>query len=77
MFPEKELRSLSPNSYIYVSVSDLYIPTIGLPILLQENRWTDRGNIQIAHRYMNVEIGTFLGLHKSDFLCSVLCSCAL
>jgi hypothetical protein len=58
MFPEKELRSLSPNSYIYVSVSDLYIPTIGLPILLQENRWTDRGNIKIAHRHMNVEIGT-------------------
>jgi hypothetical protein len=53
-----KLRGLSPNSYIYVSVSDLYIPTIGLPILLQENRWTDRGNIKIAHRYMNVEIGT-------------------
>jgi hypothetical protein len=45
IFPEKELGSLSLNSYIYVSVSDLYIPTIGLPILLQENRWTDRGNI--------------------------------
>jgi hypothetical protein len=58
MFPEKELRSLSPNSYINVSVSDLYIPTIGLPILLQENRWTDRGDIKIAHRHMNVEIGT-------------------
>jgi hypothetical protein len=31
-----------------VFVSDLYITTIGLPILLQEN----------AHRQMNVEIGT-------------------
>jgi hypothetical protein len=31
-----------------------------LPILLQENKWTDPGNIQIAHspRHMNVEIGT-------------------
>jgi hypothetical protein len=28
-----------------VSVSDLYIPTIGLPILLQENMWTNPGNI--------------------------------
>ena len=28
-FPEKELRGHSPNSYIHVSVSDLYIPTIG------------------------------------------------
>jgi hypothetical protein len=34
-------------SYIHVSVSDLNIPTIGLPILLQENRWTDRGNINV------------------------------
>jgi hypothetical protein len=37
LFPEKELRGYSPNSYIDVSVSDLYIPLIGLPILLQEN----------------------------------------
>jgi hypothetical protein len=53
-----KLRSLVPSSYIHVSVSDLYIPTIGLPILLQKNRWTDPGNIEIAHRYMNVEIRT-------------------
>jgi hypothetical protein len=43
IFPEKELRGHSPNSYIHVSVSDLYIPTIGLPILLQENRWNAGG----------------------------------
>jgi hypothetical protein len=36
MFPEKEYRGLSPNFHIHVSVSDLYIPTIGLPILLEE-----------------------------------------
>jgi hypothetical protein len=52
------LRCLSPNFYMHVSVSNLYIPTFGLPILLQDNRWTNRGNMQIAHRYMNVEIGT-------------------
>jgi hypothetical protein len=28
------------NSYIHVSVGDLYIPRIGQPILLQKNRWT-------------------------------------
>jgi hypothetical protein len=38
IFPEKDL-------YIHVSVCDLCIPTIGLHILLQENRRTDRGNI--------------------------------
>jgi hypothetical protein len=36
IFPEKEYRGLSHNSHIYASVSDLYIPTIGLPILLEE-----------------------------------------
>jgi hypothetical protein len=36
IFPEKEYRGLSPNFHIYVSVSDLYISTIGLPILLDE-----------------------------------------
>ncbi len=45
IFVEMKLRSLVPNSYIHIPVSDLYIPAIGLPILLQENRWTDRGNI--------------------------------
>jgi hypothetical protein len=28
--------SPSPNFHIHASVSDLYIPTIGLPILLEE-----------------------------------------
>ena len=53
-----KLRGLVSNSYIHVSKSDLCIPTIGLPSLLQENRSTDPGNIQIAHRYMNVEFRT-------------------
>jgi hypothetical protein len=45
IFQEKELRDVNPSFHIHVSVSDLYIPTIGLPILLQENMWTDPGNI--------------------------------
>jgi hypothetical protein len=49
IFPEKELRGDSPNFNIHVSVSDLNIPTIDLPILLQEI---------CARRHMNVEIGT-------------------
>jgi hypothetical protein len=58
IFPEKKLRYHIPNSNIRASASDLYIPTIGLPILLQENRWTDPGNILIAQRHMNVEFRT-------------------
>ena len=45
MFPEKELRSLSPNSYIHMSVSDLYIPRMGPHIWLQQNRQTYPRNI--------------------------------
>jgi len=52
------LCGLSPNFHINVSESDLYIPMIGLPILLQENRWAKLGNISIAHRHLNVKIGT-------------------
>ncbi len=36
IFPEKEYRGLSTNFHIHMSVSDLYISTIGLPILLEE-----------------------------------------
>ncbi len=35
IFPEKEYRGLSPNFHIHVSVSELYIPTMGLPFLLE------------------------------------------
>jgi hypothetical protein len=47
IFSEKELRGLSPHFHIHscVCASDLYIRMIGLPILLQENMWTDPGNI--------------------------------
>ncbi len=33
----RNLRGLSPNFHIHVSLSDLHISMIGLPILLQEN----------------------------------------
>jgi hypothetical protein len=40
IFPEKELRGHCPNFHINVSVGNLFIPTIDLPILL----WTDSEN---------------------------------
>jgi hypothetical protein len=36
IFPEKEYRGLIPNFHIHVSVSELYIPTMGLPVLLEK-----------------------------------------
>ncbi len=77
MFPEKELLGLSPNIHIHVSVSHLYI-SIGMPVLLQENTWTDPGNIQYNHSLTH-ESGNWdwgreipvLGIHKWDFRCWV------
>ncbi len=46
IFPEEELRGLSPNFHIHVSVSDIYITRIcRRHIFLQQNSQTDRGNI--------------------------------
>jgi hypothetical protein len=36
IFPEKEYRGLSPNFHIHASLRDLYISTMGLPILLED-----------------------------------------
>jgi hypothetical protein len=36
IFPEMKLCGLVPNFHIHVSLSDLYIPTIDLPILLRK-----------------------------------------
>jgi hypothetical protein len=36
IIPEKEYRGLSPNFHIHVSLSELYISTMGLPFLLEE-----------------------------------------
>ncbi len=44
VLPEMKLLFPKQNSYAHisdVSVRDLYISRIGVPILLQENMWTD------------------------------------
>ncbi len=56
IFPEKELCGLSPHFHIHVFVSDLYISRNGSHIFLQQDRQSERGNIYIAHKHMNVEI---------------------
>ncbi len=55
---ERNCAATIPIPTFMFVVNDLCIPLIGLCILLQENRWTERGNIQISHRHMNVEIGS-------------------
>jgi hypothetical protein len=56
LFPKQNYNVLSPNFHIHVSVSDLYISRICLPILLPSDRQTDPGNKYITQRYMNVGI---------------------
>jgi hypothetical protein len=56
--PRKGVAHHGPNFQLHVSVSDLYVPRIGPHIFLQQKRQTDHGNLQIAHRHMNLEIGT-------------------
>ncbi len=74
IFPEMKLRGLVPNSYIHVTVSDLYIPRIskigGNPA---EWSWEYINPLQIKE-CGNWERGhavSFLGIHKSDLLWSV------
>ncbi len=45
VFPDRELRGLSPNFHIHVNVRDLYITRVGQHIFLKQNRQTDHGNI--------------------------------
>jgi hypothetical protein len=77
IFPEKEYRGLSPNFHIHTSVSVLYIPTIGLPILLEEiciDRSWDYINRSQTHECGNWGWGRAIpikGIHKWDFRCSV------
>ncbi len=80
IFLEMNLCSLIPNSYIQISVSDPHIPRIGPPNLLQQNRQTYPGNICINRSHIHecgnrkrVWAGSFLGIHKSDLLCSAVC----
>ncbi len=45
VFPDIKLRGFVPNFHIHTFVSNLYIPRILPPILLQPNRLTNGGNI--------------------------------
>ncbi len=77
VFPEKELRGLSSNFHIHVSVSNLNIP--GSVHIFSWSRIgrTILGIHKFAHRHMNVEVGTEAGRSSlSGNICfkfSVLC----
>ncbi len=77
IFPAKEYRGLSPNFHIHVSVSILYIPTMGLPFLLEEicgpilQEYINRSQ---THECGNWGWGHAIprkGIYKRNWLCSV------
>jgi hypothetical protein len=75
-----KLRGFNPNFRINVSVSDLYIPTVGPPILLQQYIGGPIVGIQIAHRYINVGIkneAVQFDLWEFYFEFLVQCLCSL
>jgi hypothetical protein len=64
-----KLRDLIPNSYIHVFVCDFYI-------YMQQNRWTrlweyiNRSQIHECGSWEQGRAVSFLGIHKSDLVCS-------
>jgi hypothetical protein len=71
VFLFSELRGLSPNFHIHVSVSDLYIPRIGPHISRQQNRQTDHRYMSVGTERQNITYNSvwkitvsFLGIHK-------------
>ncbi len=58
IFSENELRDHIPNVHIHLSIlSDLYFTTVGPRFCCR--KYVDRSwEYKIAHRHMNVEIGT-------------------
>ncbi len=79
LFPKQNYNVLSPSSFTYISVRDLYISRIGLPILLQEIS----GPILGIYKSLTNTLMRKSGLrpcnsqkrntvHKWNFLCSAL-----
>ncbi len=84
IFPEMKFRGLVPNFCVHVSVSNLYIPTIGPPTFICYIAFADRSweyiNRSQIHECRNWEQGravSFLGIFVSNFRHSAFAVCWL
>ncbi len=84
ILPEMKLRGLSPNSYIRVSLSDLYIfPRSVCLFCCRKIGGRDRGNMykSLTDTWMRKLAmrprSSFSGIYKSELLCSVRVWCML
>jgi hypothetical protein len=79
LFPKQNYNVLSPSSYTHISVRNLHISWIGMPILLQGNMWSVDPSLEYINRSQTHECGNWdrgreiprKGIHKWDFPCSV------
>ncbi len=72
LFPKQNFNVLSPDSYIRISVRDLYISRIGLSILLQPNMWTESWEYKNhSQTYENRNWDWGCAIQKLDFRYSV------
>jgi hypothetical protein len=71
--PRNETVWPRSHFHIHVSVSDLYIPKIGLPILQADWSWEyiNRSQILECRNWERGRAISFLGIHKTDFWSSV------
>ncbi len=77
LFPKHNCNVLSPSSYTHISVRDLYISWIGLPIYSDAGNYVDRSwefiNCSQTHECGNCDWGRAIpwkGMHKWNFQCS-------
>jgi hypothetical protein len=82
VFPEKELRALSHNFHIHVSVSDLYIPTSVPPTVLSFSRigrkireYINRSQKHECRNWDCSRAVPFLGIFISNFQYCVFAVC--
>jgi hypothetical protein len=71
--------SVPISTFMYVLAIYIYIPTIGLPILLQENMWTDPWECinrsqthELCENWDKDRTFPFLGIQKWDFRSSMV-----
>ncbi len=80
IFPEDKLRSLVPDFYIHVSVRDLYITTIGSPILLycftdRLLEYRNRSQIYECRNWERCRAVSFLGIFVFEFAGQCIYNC--
>jgi hypothetical protein len=71
IFPKMKQHSLVPNFHIPVSVSNLYLTTIERFIYFHDRSGINCSQVHECGNWEQGRAVSFLGIHKSDLVCSV------